>query len=67
MEARFTSALPRRARSGGYVPEPCLLHPEQVTTYPFARLLPEDLWARLDAWEEALEEAAEEEDDGSAA
>ncbi|MEU4091811.1 hypothetical protein [Streptomyces sp. NPDC026673] len=44
----------------GYVPEPCVLHPEQVATYPFAGLLPEDLCARIDAWEESLEEAAEE-------
>ncbi|MDH6137994.1 hypothetical protein P3T37_007437 [Kitasatospora sp. MAA4] len=38
----------------GYVPEPCGLHPEQVVTYPFAGLLPEDLCARIDAWEDAL-------------
>ncbi|KIZ16472.1 hypothetical protein [Streptomyces natalensis] len=44
----------------GYVPEPCVLHPEQVATYPFAGLLPEGLCARIDAWEEALEEAFEE-------
>ncbi|MFF8946706.1 hypothetical protein ACF1A5_31510 [Streptomyces sp. NPDC014864] len=43
----------------GYVPEPCVLHPEQVATYPFAGLLPQDLCARIDAWEEALEEEAE--------
>ncbi|MFG2951882.1 hypothetical protein [Streptomyces adustus] len=43
----------------GYVPEACVLHPEQVVTYPFAGLLPEDLCARIDAWEEALEEAFE--------
>ncbi|MEV7184160.1 hypothetical protein [Kitasatospora sp. NPDC093102] len=49
----------------GYVPEPCVLHPEQVTTYPFAGLLPEDLCARIGAWEEAREEEAEEdEEDG---
>ncbi|MER8047709.1 hypothetical protein [Streptomyces sp. NPDC094032] len=47
----------------GYVPEPCVLHPEQVTTYPFAGLLPEDLCARIDAWEEELEEEAEESED----
>ncbi|MGC9436446.1 hypothetical protein [Streptomyces sp. WG5] len=47
----------------GYLPEPCVLHPEQVVTYPFAGLLPEDLRDRIDAWEEALEEAAEESDD----
>ncbi|MEE1751408.1 hypothetical protein [Streptomyces sp. SP18CS02] len=44
----------------GYVPEPCVLHPEQVVTYPFAGLLPDDLCARIDAWDEAREEEAEE-------
>lgn len=43
----------------GYVPEPCVLHPEQVVRYPFAGLLPEELCARIDAWEEASEEEAE--------
>jgi hypothetical protein len=55
----------------GYVPEPCVLHPEQVVTYPFAGLLPEALSARIDDWEEALEEEwdeeAEEEQAGDAA
>ncbi|MFD9337188.1 hypothetical protein ACFWBF_22705 [Streptomyces sp. NPDC060028] len=51
----------------GYVPEPCVLHPEQVATYPFAGLLPNELCARIDAWEEALEEAAEEEGDHDSA
>ncbi|MFD5511439.1 hypothetical protein ACFWIB_27225 [Streptomyces sp. NPDC127051] len=46
----------------GYVPEPCVLHPEQVVTYPFAGLLPEELCARIEAREEALEEEAEEAD-----
>ncbi|MGW0961320.1 hypothetical protein ACWD4K_20325 [Streptomyces gelaticus] len=51
----------------GYVPEPCVLRPEQVVTYPFAGLLPEELCARIDAWEEALEEAAEQQEgDGDA-
>ncbi|MFJ3159844.1 DEAD/DEAH box helicase family protein [Streptomyces kanasensis] len=45
----------------GYVAEPCVLHPEQVTTYPFAGVLPEELCARLDAWEEEAEAAAEDE------
>ncbi|MFC6593624.1 hypothetical protein [Kitasatospora paranensis] len=44
----------------GYVPEPCVLHPEQVTTYPFAGLLPEELCARIDAWDEAMDEAMDE-------
>lgn len=33
----------------GFVPEPCVLQPEQVTAYPFAGLLPEELCARLGA------------------
>jgi len=45
----------------GYVPEPCVLYPEQVFTYPFAGLLPADLSARIYAWEEA-EEANEDEE-----
>ncbi|MFE0699737.1 hypothetical protein [Streptomyces sp. NPDC058872] len=44
--------------SEGFVPEPCVLHPEQVVSYPFAGLLPEELCTRLDAWEEAQEEQA---------
>ncbi|ALO10660.1 hypothetical protein AQF52_5066 [Streptomyces venezuelae] len=47
----------------GYVPEPCELHPEQVETYPFAGLLPEELRERIDAWEEELEEEAEDDED----
>jgi len=43
----------------GYVAEPCVLHPEQVVTYPFSGLLPDELEARLDAWEEAAEEREE--------
>lgn len=43
----------------GFLPEPCVLHPEQVATYPFADLLSEELCARIDAWEEALEAEAE--------
>ncbi|MFC8899688.1 hypothetical protein [Streptomyces cinereoruber] len=50
----------------GFVPEPCVLHPEQVVTYPFAGLLPEELCARINAWEEALEEEAEEAEDEDA-
>ncbi|WP_262056262.1 hypothetical protein [Streptomyces sp. STR69] len=53
--------------SDGFVPEPCVLHPEQVVTYPFAGLLPEELCARIDAWEEALEEEAEQTADESRA
>lgn len=52
--------VPELVGSEGYVPEPCVLHPEQVVTYPFAGLLPEELCARIEAREEALEEEAEE-------
>ncbi|MFF8909564.1 hypothetical protein [Streptomyces olivaceoviridis] len=45
--------------SDGFLPEPCVLHPEQVVTYPFAGLLPEEPRARIDAWEDALEAEAE--------
>lgn len=54
-----TPPQPQVVGSDGFVPEPCSLHPEQVITYPFAGLLPEELCARIDAWEEALEEEAE--------
>lgn len=52
--------LPQVVGYEGYVAEPCVLHPEQVVTYPFAGLLPEELGDRINAWEEALEEEAEE-------
>ncbi|WP_405925329.1 hypothetical protein [Streptomyces sp. NBC_00035] len=52
--------------SDGFVPEPCVLYPEQVVTYPFAGLLPEELCARIDAREEALEAELEEEAEQSA-
>jgi hypothetical protein len=51
----------------GFVPEPCALHPEQVVTYPFAGLLPEELCARIDAWEDAFAEEAEQTADESTA
>jgi hypothetical protein len=58
-EVQTSPPQPQVVGSAGYVPEPCVLHPEQVVTYPFAGLLPEELCARIDAWEDALEEAAE--------
>lgn len=57
---------PKVVGSKGYVPEPCVLHPEQVVTYPFAGLLPEELCERIDAWEEAIEEEAERQADEDA-
>lgn len=52
--------LPQVVGSDGYVPEPCVLHAERVTTYPFGGLLPAELCARIDAWEESLEADEEE-------
>jgi hypothetical protein len=36
----------------GYLPEPCVLHPETVTEYPAPHELPEELAERIEAWEE---------------
>ncbi|MDP4500871.1 hypothetical protein [Nonomuraea turcica] len=35
-----------------YLPRPCVLHPEQVTEYPYPEELPEQLQTALDAWNE---------------
>ncbi|WP_250033321.1 hypothetical protein [Paractinoplanes maris] len=37
-----------------YLPVPCVVHPEQVREFPYGGLLPGDLGARIDAWEEEL-------------
>ncbi|MFE0641630.1 hypothetical protein ACFW2Y_08470 [Streptomyces sp. NPDC058877] len=66
-EVLAAAPQPRVVGSDGFVPEPCVLHPEQVVSYPFAGLLPEELCARLDAWEEAREEQAAQSADESAA
>ncbi|WP_030716168.1 hypothetical protein [Streptomyces sp. NRRL S-237] len=42
----------------GYLPEPCLLHPEQITEYPYIELLTGELGAAVEEWEDAQEEAA---------
>ncbi|MEU6681871.1 hypothetical protein [Streptomyces sp. NPDC046832] len=46
----------------GYLPEPCVLHPEPVTEYPAPHELPEELAQRISAWEEENEEEADEEE-----
>ncbi|MFI8190808.1 hypothetical protein ACIF8T_18670 [Streptomyces sp. NPDC085946] len=53
---------PRPAVVGnaGYLPEPCVVHPEPVTEYPAPHELPEELADRIDAWEEAHEERCDE-------
>ncbi|MEU9160258.1 hypothetical protein AB0D29_08245 [Streptomyces sp. NPDC048424] len=50
----------------GYVPDPCVLHPEQVTEYPYIELLTGALGARVEEWEDAQEEAAYEADESEA-
>ncbi|MEJ3749015.1 hypothetical protein WEI85_37830 [Actinomycetes bacterium KLBMP 9797] len=45
-----------------YLPNRCVVHPEQVREYQYGGLLPDDLDARITAWEEAIEEAAGDED-----
>ncbi|MGW6026166.1 hypothetical protein [Streptomyces sp. NPDC055099] len=60
-EVLATPPQPQVVGYDGYVPEPCVLHPEQVVTYPFAGLLPQDLCDRIYAREEALDEEADDE------
>jgi hypothetical protein len=36
-----------------YLPNPCVLHPEQVVEYPYVDFLPDDLRNRIRAWEES--------------
>ncbi|MFF8725566.1 hypothetical protein ACF073_03605 [Streptomyces sp. NPDC015171] len=57
------AAPPRPAVIGddGYLPEPCVLHPETVTEYPAPHELPEELADRIEAWEEEREEEEGEE------
>ncbi|MER5981944.1 hypothetical protein [Streptomyces sp. NPDC001787] len=43
---------PEVVEDEGYVPEPCVLHPEQVTDYPWHEYLPDALAARIRIWEE---------------
>ncbi|GLY93300.1 hypothetical protein [Actinoplanes sp. NBRC 103695] len=38
------------------LPTPCVVHPEQIREYQYGALLPEDLDARISAWEEARED-----------
>ncbi|QLH22170.1 hypothetical protein [Streptomyces sp. Rer75] len=44
------------------VPNPCVLHPEQVVEHEWPELLSEGVQERIDAWEEDLIDAAAEED-----
>ncbi|MFB8025601.1 MULTISPECIES: hypothetical protein [unclassified Streptomyces] len=54
---RFLDPPPRTPllRAEQELPEPCVLHPEEVDTYPWAEdgVLPAPLIARIDAWDDA--------------
>ncbi|MFG2751129.1 hypothetical protein [Streptomyces xanthophaeus] len=50
----------------GYLTQPCVLHPEQVLEYPYIELLPGELGERVEAWEDAQEEAAYEAEEAGA-
>ncbi|MEU2062383.1 hypothetical protein [Streptomyces sp. NPDC013455] len=54
---RFLAAPPEvpMLRWENELPEPCVLHPEEVDTYPWAEddTLPASLIARIDAWDDA--------------
>ncbi|WP_030765142.1 hypothetical protein [Streptomyces sp. NRRL F-2664] len=54
---------PERVGFEGYVPRPCVLHPERVVEYPYIELLAGELGERVEKWEDAQEEAAD--DDGA--
>ncbi|MFE7099504.1 hypothetical protein [Streptomyces erythrochromogenes] len=58
-EMLATPPQPPVVGSDGFVPEPCVLHPERVVSYPFIGLLPQELYARLDTWEEAQDAQAD--------
>ncbi|WP_238007159.1 hypothetical protein KZZ52_37385 [Dactylosporangium sp. AC04546] len=36
-----------------YLPNPCVVHPERISEYPYRALLPKDLGERIAAWDEA--------------
>ncbi|MFF8557141.1 hypothetical protein ACF058_30510 [Streptomyces sp. NPDC015501] len=54
---RFLAAAPEvpLLRWEDELPEPCVVHPEEVDTYPWAEddTLPAALIARIDAWDDA--------------
>ncbi|MET9571178.1 hypothetical protein ACFYNW_04640 [Streptomyces virginiae] len=49
---------PARVGFDGYLPNPCVLHPERVTEYPYIETLTGELGERVEEWEDAQEEAA---------
>ncbi|MFE7590088.1 hypothetical protein ACFU6K_11830 [Kitasatospora sp. NPDC057512] len=49
--------------SAGYVPDPCVLHPEQVLEHQYIGLLPEYLRRRIEKWEGPEDERETDEPD----
>lgn len=45
-----------------YLPAPCVVYPEQIREYQYGGLLPEELDARITAWEEETEEESDDEE-----
>ena len=45
-----------------YLPTPCVVHPERVREYQYGDLLPEELDARITAWEEEDEDRSYQQD-----
>lgn len=57
-EARSVGAMgpaeePELMEGDGYLPEPCVLHPEEVVEYPYVGELPRDLYERMGQWEDS--------------
>jgi hypothetical protein len=42
-----------------YLPVPCIVQPEQIVEYQYADLLPDELTARIDAWEDEDRDSGE--------
>lgn len=51
-EVLLVQPEPRVVEYEEYVPEPCVLHPEQIVECPYQDYLPSELNARIQAWEQ---------------
>lgn len=48
--------------NGCYLPNPCVVHPEQIREYQYRGLLPEELDARITAWQQQIAQREADED-----
>lgn len=55
--------LPEVVGFDGYVPEPCVIDPEQVVEHEYVERLGSDLQERIEEWETQLEEEAEDDEE----